>query len=100
LRSLTSTIFPYTTLFRSTTVTTGPGIPMPFVFYYDGYMVDRIGISVGGWISLGNSFLTPPGPSVDMTSSGTNDILNSTTANPNRSKEHTSELQSRENLVC
>ncbi|ABQ05178.1 T9SS type A sorting domain-containing protein [Flavobacterium johnsoniae] len=44
----------------------GPGFPIGFDFTFNGIVFDRVGISTNGWISLGQSSLTP---SVDMTSS-------------------------------
>ncbi|OWY22348.1 HYR domain-containing protein [Sphingobacteriales bacterium UPWRP_1] len=49
----------------SATDNSGPGFPIGFNFAYNGLMFDRIGIHTNGWISLGNSLLTP---GVDMTS--------------------------------
>ncbi len=43
----------------TTTVLAGPGIPIGFSFTYGGYTFDRIGVNANGWISLGNSALTP-----------------------------------------
>src|SRR5436309_10867348 len=78
-RPPTSTLFPYTTLFRST---------------YNGSYV-------------GPTLLLNPGELLNVTVvNGTPEITNLHThglhVSPlgNRSEEHTSELQSRENLVC
>src|SRR3712207_6865578 len=81
-----STLFPYTTLFRSTdyTVEIEPGIADPY----------------GNQISDGRSvsFRTAPlPPSVQMVTPGYVGTYNA--AEP-RSEEHTSELQSRQYLVC
>lgn len=43
----------------TTTVLSGPGIPIGFNFNYGGYVFDRVGVNANGWISLGNSALTP-----------------------------------------
>jgi len=43
----------------TTTVLAGPGIPIGFNFTYGGYTFDRVGVNANGWISLGNSALTP-----------------------------------------
>lgn len=51
--------------------TTGPGFPIGFDFTYNGIVFDRIGISTNGWISFGQSALTP---SVDMESNSYYDL--------------------------
>ncbi|MFT3886194.1 MAG: T9SS type A sorting domain-containing protein [Flavobacteriales bacterium] len=35
--------------------TTGNGWPIGFTFYYNGHAFDRIGLSMEGWLALGNS---------------------------------------------
>ena len=55
--------------------TTGPGFPIGFTFSYNGLTFDRIGIDANGWISLGNSALTP---SVNMASTSAYTPLSST----------------------
>lgn len=63
------------------TTATGVGFPIGFNFTYNGIVFDRIGISTNGWISFGQSSLTP---SVDM-ASGSNYIAplsQSSTATP------------------
>lgn len=47
-------------------VTTGVGFPIGFNFTYNGIVFDRIAINTNGWISFGQSSLTP---SVDIVSS-------------------------------
>jgi hypothetical protein len=47
------------------TTLTGVGIPIGFNFTYNGTVFDRLAINANGWISLGQSSLTP---SVDITS--------------------------------
>jgi gliding motility-associated-like protein len=47
------------------TVTTGPGFPIGFNFIYNSIAFDRFAINNNGWISLGQSSLTP---SVDINS--------------------------------
>src|SRR5690606_40600761 len=81
-----STLFPYTTLFRSIEITQGVDNPIPIAvvpFSWEG--ASALGEDVGGIVSadlqqVGEFRALPPG---NM-----------------RSEEHTSELQSRENLVC
>src|SRR5690349_23442152 len=68
-----STLFPYTTLFRS--VLDALGIDRAFV----------LGTSQGGWIAVRMALLAP-------------DRVRGIV--PLRSEEHTSELQSRRDLVC
>ncbi|MFH6987751.1 T9SS type A sorting domain-containing protein [Flavobacterium collinsii] len=62
---------------------TGPGFPIGFDFTFNGIVFDRVGVSTNGWISFGQSSLTP---SVDMgTTPSTHlySILSSTyTSNP------------------
>ncbi len=41
------------------TVVTGVGFPIGFNFTYNGYVFDRVAINNNGWISLGQSALTP-----------------------------------------
>jgi hypothetical protein len=41
------------------TTTTGPGFPIGFNFTYNGFVFDRIAVNNNGWISLGQSTLTP-----------------------------------------
>lgn len=43
----------------TTTVLSGPGIPIGFNFSYGGFTYDRVGVNANGWISLGRSTLTP-----------------------------------------
>jgi hypothetical protein len=47
------------------TSTTGVGFPIGFNFTYNGIVFDRLGVCTNGWISLGQSSLTP---SIDMES--------------------------------
>ena len=47
------------------TTLTGVGIPIGFNFTYNGSVFDRLAINANGWITLGQSSLTP---SVDITS--------------------------------
>lgn len=62
------------------TATTGVGIPIGFNFTYNGQVFDRLAINNNGWISLGNSALTP---SVNIQSSSSYTPLSSTsTATP------------------
>src|SRR3712207_8419083 len=76
-----STLFPYTTLFRSSTQT----------IFTD---LTRSGL-------LGNSKTRPPyGPRVPHTSSASRLLACRMEYGGKRSEEHTSELQSRQYLVC
>src|SRR5690606_40606169 len=84
-----STLFPYTTLFRSTL------LPLPFASerFFGGVLQQDSGI-------LTHTFLpetkTPP-----VVLAGEHVILHPVAEDtPTRSEEHTSELQSRENIVC
>jgi hypothetical protein len=49
----------------TTSVYTGPGFPIGFTFYFNGIAFDRTAINNNGWISFGQSSLTP---SVDLNS--------------------------------
>ena len=60
------------------TVLTGVGIPIGFSFTYNGIVFDRLAINNNGWISLGQSSLTP---SVDITSTSSYTALSSTATN-------------------
>src|SRR5690349_22322048 len=70
-----STLFPYTTLFRSTLATTP---------------ASSRAVAAARWWRLG------PSPLISSTTA----IATPPTTNPMRSEEHTSELQSRRDLVC
>src|SRR3712207_7084601 len=71
-----STLFPYTTLFRSPACATGDRVPAP----------------------SSRRYTTPPDP---LTSAAASTIsASSRRAGSVRSEEHTSELQSRQYLVC
>src|SRR3712207_8237654 len=81
-----STLFPYTTLFRSNALTLSwPG------GYYAGPSVRKAG---GGRLS---SFVVQEG---DRRDSNPRPSLEPRSADACRSEEHTSELQSRQYLVC
>src|SRR2546430_13603908 len=73
-----STLFPYTTLFRSRICFTQPISAHQFL---------PVGVVVGRILALSCSILA----------SG---LRKPKAMNPNRSEEHTSELQSQSNLVC
>lgn len=63
------------------TATTGIGIPIGFTFPFNGVNFDRFAINVNGWISLGQSTLTP---SVNIASTSSYNPLSSTsTITPN-----------------
>src|SRR3712207_8244507 len=76
-----STLFPYTTLFRST----------PLIAWA------RLGTA--RWITAICASVKPSGWSVDQ-EENRQSISPMVTDLPNRSEEHTSELQSRQYLVC
>ena len=57
------------------TTNTGPGFPIGFDFMFNGISFDRLAINNNGWISLGQSALTP---SVNMTYSALATPLGST----------------------
>jgi len=61
----------------STTVFTGPGFPIGFNFTYNGIVFDRFAVENNGWISLGQSALTP---SVDINTTSQYTPLSSTFA--------------------
>ncbi len=42
------------------TTTTGPGFPLEFPFYFNGYEFDRVALTADGWLSLGQSWLGTP----------------------------------------
>lgn len=50
------------------TTNTGVGFPIGFDFTYAGVVFDRVGINANGWISLGQSALTPSVNTVHLTS--------------------------------
>jgi hypothetical protein len=57
------------------TVVTGPGLDIGFNFTFNGAVFDRLGINNNGWISLGQSALTP---SVNMTTTSAYTPISST----------------------
>lgn len=59
------------------TVTTGVGLPIGFDFTFNGQVYNRVAINANGWISFGNSSLTP---AVNNASTSANTPLASTTA--------------------
>src|SRR5207249_12146643 len=87
-----STLFPYTTLFRSPF---GKGMPL-------GGNVGRAGdLLIGGWQISGILTLESGQPfTVTVPFDNANINPSSETVTVNRSEEHTSELQSRFDLVC
>src|SRR5690606_41217756 len=72
-----STLFPYTTLFRSRSVIIATGVQ------YRELSIPSLDALVGAGVFYGAAMAEAPA-----------------LANESRSEEHTSELQSRENLVC
>lgn len=59
------------------TTTTGVGFPIGFDFIFDGITYNRVAINNNGWISLGQSALTP---AVNNSSTSAYTPLSSTTA--------------------
>src|SRR5690606_41860617 len=95
LRDLILTLFPYTTLFRSYLNTEGIAITQGFEklnarLNIDAKLGDKFktGLSFNGFTSDRN-----------LLAHDQRDLLRAYSIHP-RSEEHTSELQSRENLVC
>src|SRR5947209_16317137 len=90
-----STLFPYTTLFRSQ-----PGTAFPVVML----SASAEDADIATAYRLGaNAFLTKPSEEsklVDMAKAIKDFWLTHNTLPPERSEEHTSELQSRQYLVC
>src|SRR5690606_41890271 len=89
------TCFPYTTLFRSYNVQ----------MFFNGNAAAGLTIDLTGTVAPGEVFVLAHASSVqaileeaDMTSGA--GLFNGDDAVVLRSEEHTSELQSRENLVC
>lgn len=62
------------------TTLTGPGIPIGFNFTYNGNVFDRIAINNNGWISFGQSTLTPN--PVNINSSSSYNALSATSTAP------------------
>ncbi len=60
------------------TIKTGPGFPIGFNFDFNGYTFDVFGVNTNGWISLGQSSLSP---ALDMNSTSGYTPLNSTAIN-------------------
>src|SRR3712207_7091694 len=83
-----STLFPYTTLFRSRT-SSKPSYPAPEAFYNLLYPTCRAYLNQRVWV--GNIFPSRRSAGVYGPSPH---------RRPERSEEHTSELQSRQYLVC
>src|SRR5207302_8846874 len=92
-----STLFPYTTLFRSLGTLSQRTLRRPQRFFYLGGVHGREG--------LGGIAMTDVAPKLQRFSLQRPDGSAALRARqcrrrPGRSEEHTSELQSRENLVC
>src|SRR5690606_41852399 len=79
-----SALFPYTTLFRSGGLFGGRKGDSVWLFGLDGKLEPVVPEQTGG----GALSMPPPGRQADLANGEA------------RSEEHTSELQSRENLVC
>src|SRR5690606_41541044 len=86
-----STLFPYTTLFRSESV----GLLQQEITSYRGYVLDPFQKEAITALMNGDSVLVSA-----PTGTGKTLIADYLTETSFRSEEHTSELQSRENLVC
>src|SRR5690606_41333264 len=96
-RSPLSTLFPYTTLFRS--------IPFLYILYVIGYLLLRYDIESVFHAFIRSYFLVYSLPVLFyfflLGELERTNIYSIAYENPDsRSEEHTSELQSRENLVC
>src|SRR5690606_40044212 len=89
-----STVFPYTTLFRSTSVAAAALTVAVSVIVGVSVMIASFRNTVADWLdtTLGaDIYISPP---LLTANRATVDV------DPAGSEEHTSELQSRENLVC
>src|SRR3712207_8443047 len=84
-----STLFPYTTLFRSPTMFAAP------LFHAWGFLQFQIGMLLSSTFVLRRRF----DPEETLKAIDENDAT-ALIAVPIRSEEHTSELQSRQYLVC
>src|SRR5207302_11307654 len=91
-RPPTSTLFPYTTLFRS--YLDAKVSPAPQFNEANSTVAYNVKITEGAQYRMGELVIT--GLSVDAERR----LRNAWRLAPGRSEEHTSELQSRENLVC
>src|SRR5690606_41352688 len=83
--------FPYTTLFRSVLLELMDHLELP--------AATLVGLSLGAAVSLGVARRAPDRVE-RMVLASAGGIQDRVTAHELRSEEHTSELQSRENLVC
>src|SRR5690606_42025590 len=86
------TLFPYTTLFRSTLTVTTP--------YGCTYTSDPVNVLINAADFEAGTIDPDDGDFCDNSSVTPLTFLPADPLNPPRSEEHTSELQSRENLVC
>src|SRR5690606_41995486 len=93
-RSPTSTLFPYTTLFRSGVREQGPGAATPCPEIFHIAKPQALHLEANGFKPADHQILTAIIGRRDRTSA------NQVAGQLKRSEEHTSELQSRENLVC
>src|SRR3712207_8370778 len=90
-----STLFPYTTLFRSPAPRRPPGVPAA------GAAPASAPHRPGGRQAVDRPGAAPSeSPSSRPIATATSAVPTSTTVIPARSEEHTSELQSRQYLVC
>lgn len=62
------------------TIVTGPGLPIGFSFVYNNVTYDCFGINTNGWISLGQTGITPN--AVDLSTSNAFNAISATSAAP------------------
>src|SRR3712207_9196194 len=93
-----STLFPYTTLFRSSTATPGAA-PGNVISGHGSNGVEINGATTGALVQ--GNLIGTQGDGITAYGNGAEGVLIVTaTGNTVRSEEHTSELQSRQYLVC
>src|SRR3712207_8950156 len=94
-RPPSSTLFPYTTLFRSYSATGS-------LMWLFGRHNTKIGTEYRYYTEHASRFSTAASPQINFSNNWTRGPLDNSPAAPfgQRSEEHTSELQSRQYLVC